>query len=396
MKLNLIIENKSVINKQETIFEINEFPLVSVIVPAYNAQQFIGETLRSIMRQSYPHLEIIVTDDGSIDRTAKIVKEAIIKDKRIRLLHQPNRGVAAARNLAIKQSRGDFIAPVDADDICFPDKIGKLSEKLRNAGKKSGLAFSWYVSVNQDGNLIGEGHKPKFEGEVFEYLLFSNFIGNASTTLIRKNCFDKVGLYNTSFFLKNAQGCEDYDMNLRIAEFFEFKLIKEFLTGYRKTGHSMSDDYTTMERSRMLVFKDLKTRNPWIPDIVFNWAFAYYLLWLSSLATKKGCYRDSLIYLIRSAYHNPMLIKNAGYLRLLFSPLKHGLKILLSPYCKFDTKKVYSQNIQEYIDYREHNLPADFEKGHNFIKQKKSSIDLLKEKQCRTAYLLTKEAKIKN
>lgn len=384
------------INKQKTIFEITEFPLVSVIVPAFNAQQYIGETLQSIIRQSYPNLEIIVTDDGSIDRTADIVKKAMKKDRRILLLQQPNCGVAAARNLAIRQSRGNFIAPVDADDICFPDKIGKLVDKLRKVGKKIGLVYSWYVSINRNGNLVGQGHKPEFEGDVFEYLLFSNFMGNASTALIRRNCFDKKGLYNTTYFSQKAQGCEDYDLYLRIAESFEFKIVKEFLTGYRKTGHSMSDNYTAMERSRQLVFRDQKTRNPWIPDVVFNWAWAYYFFWLSSLAAKKGCYCDSLVYLFRSAYHDPALIKNFGYLRLLFSPLKHGLKNLFPPYFKFDTKKVYYQKLQQYIDFIEHNLLSDFEKGCNGIKSERSSLYLLKEKRRRTAYLLTKKARIKN
>jgi glycosyltransferase involved in cell wall biosynthesis len=71
---------------QKQVFVTQEFPLVSVIVPAYNAQQYIGATLQSIIRQSYPHLEIIFTDDGSSDRTVEIVKEAMIKDQRIRLL----------------------------------------------------------------------------------------------------------------------------------------------------------------------------------------------------------------------------------------------------------------------------------------------------------------------
>jgi hypothetical protein len=149
---------------------------------------------------------------------------------------------------------------VDADDICFPAKIGKLLDSLTRAEKHSGLAYSWYVTINQHGDFAGEGNRPEFENEVFEYLLFSNFIGNASFVLIRKECFDKKGLYNSSYFLRKAQGCEDYDMYLRIAEKFEFKLIREFLTEYRKTGNSISDNYKAMERSRELVFRNQKIR----------------------------------------------------------------------------------------------------------------------------------------
>jgi len=375
--------------------ESNEFPLVSIVVPAYNAQQYIGPTLQSLIRQSYPHLEIIVIDDGSCDRTAEIVKSAMIKDTRIKLLQQSNCGVAAARNLAIQQSRGSFIAPVDADDICFPDKIAKLLDGLQKAGTRAGLAYSWYVTINQQGNLIGKSRRFEFDGEIFEYLLFSNFIGNASSVLIRKNCFDAVGLYETSFFLQKAQGCEDYDMHLRIAEKFECKLIREFLTGYRKTGHSMSDNYKAMERSRELVFRNQKIRNPWIPAVVFNWAFAYYFLWLSSLAANKGCYYDYLIYLARAAHHDPLLTKNTGFLRLFFKPLKRGLKNMVSLFCTRDNKKVSLKNPQQPIMVKGDISEKDFEKTSDF-NPKKSSLTLLKEHRRMIAYQLVKNAGIKN
>jgi glycosyltransferase involved in cell wall biosynthesis len=389
------IENRSKMHKQPALFESNEFPLVSVIVPAYNAQQYIGATLQSLIRQSYPHLEIIVTDDGSIDRTAEIVKNAMLKDRRIRLLQQHNSGVAAARNLAIRQSRGSFIAPVDADDICLPEKIAKLLDGLQKAGKSSGLACSWSATIDQYGCMIGQGQRFEFEGDVFEYLLFQNFVGNGSSCLIRKNCFDVVGLYNTTFFSQKAQGCEDYDIYLRIAEKFEFKLVREVLTGYRKTMHSMSNNYKTMERSRKLVFRDQKIRTPWIHDVVFNWAFAYFSLWLSSMAVNKGCYYDSLAYLIKAAHYDPLLIKNTGYLKLLFNPLKGGLKNILPSSFTPDNRKVDLQNAQNSIMIKENISIKNIEKTCG-INPKRSSLTLLKENRRMIAYHLIRRERIKN
>ncbi len=374
---------------------LNEHPLVSVIIPAYNAQQYIGATLQSLICQSYPHLEIIVTDDGSTDKTAEIVRHAMIKDRRIKLLQQPNLGVAAARNLAIREFRGSFIAPVDADDICFPDKIAKLLDGLQKAGNRSGVAYSWFVTVNQYGNLIGKSRMYEFDGEIFEYLLFSNFIGNASSSLIRKQCFDEVGLYNTTFFSQKAQGCEDYDMYLRIAEKFQFKLIRDFLTGYRKTGHAMSDNYKTMERSRGLVFRDQEKRTPWIPSVVLNWAAAYFSIWLSSLAAGAKCYCDSMTYLARAAKGDPVLVKNAGYLRLLVIGLIRSFTHMMMPSFTGDGRKRFQRNIQlpvmtgENIPIRDLVKKSGLNHGH-------SSLVLLKERRRMISYHLVREARIKN
>ncbi len=373
--------------------QVNEYPLVSVIVPAYNAQEYIAATLQSLVQQSYPHLEIIVADDGSTDQTVQIVKNAIKKDNRINLFQQTNCGVAAARNLAIRHSKGNFIAPVDADDICYPEKIEKLINCFQNLDNRLGLAYSWSNSIDAYGNLIGRGKKSEIEGDVFEYLLFQNFIGNASSCLIRKNCFDVIGFYNPSFFLQQAQGCEDYDIYLRIAAHFQFKVIKDFLTGYRKTENAMSRNYKCMEKSRQLVFQDVKLRYPWIPDIVFKWSLAYYSLWLSSLAAQKGAFHHSLRYLIKAAHNDPLLIKNSDYLKLICRHIGRGFKEKLT--FLQQNKNIYLKKIHHlhtpYTNFSIINL-----KRKALFQSKQSSLSLLKEKRRMRTYFLIRQARIKN
>jgi glycosyltransferase involved in cell wall biosynthesis len=296
---------------------LTEHPLVSAIVPAYNAQRTLSATLQSLVGQSYPHLEIIVTDDGSNDQTVQLVRQWMHNDSRIRLLQQANAGVGAARNLAIRHSRGSFIAPVDADDICYPEKIARLLDALQKAGDHTGLAYSWSAIIDSEDRIKGAAWRNEFEGPVYDYLFPSNFIGNASASLIRKSCFERVGLYNTHLFAMNAQGCEDFDMFLRISEHFEFKLVRAYLTGYRKAGSGMSTLHRKMERSKLLVYQDQKARHPWIPDIVFHWALAYYMLWLSRIAAENGCLSDALRYLVKAAYHDPKLLQNPDYIRML-------------------------------------------------------------------------------
>ena len=387
-------DNSSLISIRTPIFELNEFPLVSVIVPAYNAQRYIGATLKSLIRQTYPHLEIIIVDDGSRDKTIEIVKDAMIKDKRIKLFQQPNLGVAAARNQGIRQSMGSFIAPVDSDDICFSEKIAKLLESLQNTGKNSGVAYSWSVTINKFGEFVSTDDMVDFEGDVFGNLLISNFIGNASSALIRKKCFDEVGLYNPTFFSQKAQGCEDYDLYLRIAEKFDFRVVKAFLTGYRKTGDSMSDDYMAMERSIKRVIEDQKTRNPWLPDVVFNWTSAYFFLWFSSIAYKKRCYYDSIYYLIMAAIFDPLITRSTQY----HQRLKSRLKAIFKKKFLINTtynRKMCIQNIQwpvipKIIFY---NSLSEIKCG---INPKKISLNLLKEKRRKMVIKLVQKAKIKN
>src|SRR5947209_4924853 len=125
--------------------------LVSVIVPAYNAENFIGETLNSVLAQTYENIEVIVVDDGSRDLTAAIVKNAARRDRRVKLLRQQNLGVAMARNLAIARSSGEYIAPLDADDIWYPSKIEKQVRSLETGGRKAGASYCWCVSINENG-----------------------------------------------------------------------------------------------------------------------------------------------------------------------------------------------------------------------------------------------------
>ena len=364
-------------------YQLNEKPLVSAIVPAFNAQQYIGATLESLIHQSYPHLEIIVADDGSTDHTVQIVKEWMKKDQRIRLWQQPNSGTGAARNLAIRHSRGSFIAPVDADDICYPDKIAKLLACLQKSRSQVGLAYSWYTIIDQEGKLTGISSFSEFEGAVFLDLFFSNFIGNASTSLIRKECFDRAGLYNTWFFTQQAQGCEDYDMFLRIAEHFDFKVVRECLTGYRKTGASMSANFKVMEKSRELVFKDQKIRNPWIPDIVFDWAAAFYCLFLARKAAHKKSFAKAIKYFAKAAHYDPMLLSNGEYLKLCIR--------------SFVTPMMYIFENGSTTRYKK--LPIGMISVEDLQRKmrtaKRSSLNAYKERRRKAMHLLYSQAKLK-
>src|SRR3954453_10527365 len=99
--------------------------LVSVIIPAYNAGATVERTISSVLNQTYSSIEVLVVDDGSTDNTAVLVQRMADADPRIKLLQKPNGGVALARNFGIAHAAGEFIAPLDADDLWHPEKIAK-------------------------------------------------------------------------------------------------------------------------------------------------------------------------------------------------------------------------------------------------------------------------------
>ncbi len=261
-------------------------PLVSVIVPAYNAAQFITHTLESVARQTYRNLEIIVVDDGSTDDTAAIVRSFAARDPRVLLIQQPNAGVAAARNAAIKAARGAFIAPVDADDLWKPEKIERQMRCLL-ANDRLGLVYTWWEHVDEDGRVIPRTDylgraKPLSapRGMVLHDLIEKNVVGNASTPLMRKEYVLEAGGYDPGLHARNAQGCEDWKLYLALAERYEFDVVPDYLVGYRQAQGRMSKNHDAMQRSCELVLNDVRRRHPEIDESVFRRNVTSFNLWL--------------------------------------------------------------------------------------------------------------------
>lgn len=239
--------------------------LVSVIIPAYNAEQFIAHTLDSVLAQTYAHYEVLVIDDGSQDGTANIVRRYAEKDDRIRLFQQPNSGVAAARNLGIELSNGEFIAPLDADDIWYPGNLEKQIRKFTFSESNIGLTYVWSVDIDKENNPTGVFRAAHIEGFVYATLLLHDFIANASSVMFRKSCISEVGVYKT-----NLEGREDWDFYLRIADHYEFRVVQEFLTGYRKLPDSMSQNYNSMAKSNEIIWQSIRQKHPNIPSFFYR------------------------------------------------------------------------------------------------------------------------------
>jgi hypothetical protein len=233
-------------------------PLVSVIVPAYNAASTVQETLRSVLAQTVARIEVIVVDDGSTDDTARAVDDTAARDPRVRLERQPQSGVAAARNRAIQCAFGEFIAPMDADDLWHPTKLERQLKRFQGGESDLGLVYSWFRYMDTDGLVQGDGPRPTFEGSVLHQHLQWNFLGNGSIPLIRAKALSGLG-YEPSLQRQGAEGCEDFLLQLQLSRHWRFGCAPGFLIGYRRSPQAMSANWVRMQKSFAAMYEILET-----------------------------------------------------------------------------------------------------------------------------------------
>jgi glycosyltransferase involved in cell wall biosynthesis len=236
-------------------------PKVSVVIPAYKAEATIAETLLSARSQTYSDLEIIVVDDGSSDRTCGLVEEQAADDPRVRLMRQANSGVAAARNAGAAEASGEFLAPLDADDIWYPSKIERQVEQFAGGDPDLGLVYGWSATIDAQSE-INKRPTSAIAGWVLPQMALRNFIGNGSSPLIRMSAFRKTGGYDPTLRDRNAQGCEDRKLYLQLAERYCYAVVPDFLTGYRLVAGNMSSDALQMLRSHDAVSSDFVISHP--------------------------------------------------------------------------------------------------------------------------------------
>jgi len=216
--------------------------MVSIIIPAYNAQKYIGETLDSVLSQSYKDWELILVDDGSTDNTAEIIKEKSEGENRIKYYYQKNLGVSTARNYGLKKSIGEFVAFLDADDVWLPLYLEKKVNYL--------LSHPTIGAVNSKVTFI-DGESKAIEGfaegmrneDVDGILTFNtkNKTTGPSGILCRKECVKKIGGFNIK--LSNTA---DKMFYLDLSKETTIVNLDEFLWLYRFHDASMHKNILNM------------------------------------------------------------------------------------------------------------------------------------------------------
>lgn len=224
-------------------------PGVSVIIPAYNRKNYLKYAVNSVLNQTYTDFELIIVDDGSTDGTGDMVRS--YNDLRIKYIYQNNQGNHSARNTGIKNAKGKYIALLDSDDMWHAEKLEKQVNILEKHSD-IGLVYCGTLLVDENNNLFGKKPLIRHSGYVLDKLLMNNFLYNGSNPLIRQECIKKAGLFD-----EHLKRMLDWDFYLRIALYFKFHAIKEYLVLYRVHDESLSAGYKSYETAGHVVLNKI-------------------------------------------------------------------------------------------------------------------------------------------
>lgn len=233
-------------------------PTVSVIIPAYNQGQFVGQAIQSVLDQTYIDFEVIVVDDGSTDETRDAVQA--FRDDRVRYVYQLNRGLSAARNSGIRNTTGGYLTYLDADDLFLPRKLEVLVRKLQSS-PDLGLAAGQAIPVDEQGERVGAVF-DKGLAEDPANLLMGNPL-HVGSVLLRRSCQERVGLFDESL-----RSYEDWDMWLRLTlAGCQMAWIDQPVSLYRFHSNQMTRNQSQMTEASFAVLDKLFGRD----DLPANW-----------------------------------------------------------------------------------------------------------------------------
>lgn len=237
-------------------------PDLSIVIPAFNVQRYIIQAIQSAINQTLRNLEIIVVDDGSTDSTGDLVNR--FDDPRIRYVRQSNRGLSAARNTGISLARSALIGFLDGDDTWKPQKADEHLQVMRK-DRSLGITFSNSIYIDEYDNETGQAlYSDKARPGLLD-MVQRNHVGNGSSPIIRKECFELAGLFD-----EELRSCEDWEMWVRIlaATPYRAQLIPAELTCYRVNPLSLSQDFEAFTREADKAALKISRAFPWIPDRV--------------------------------------------------------------------------------------------------------------------------------
>jgi glycosyltransferase involved in cell wall biosynthesis len=219
-------------------------PLVSAIVPVYNGEKYLSDTLESILGQTYSNLECLVVDDGSTDGTSDICKGF---GAQIRLIKKPNGGVSSARNLGIREAGGKYVAFLDADDKWEPFKIATQVAAID--GTDAALCLAGVTFIDGDDNVIGKDSAPDQDSLIFNILTMGRETGFIATTgLAVKTAIEQVG-----YFDEGLSTSADADMVLRIVQKYRIITLPQQLGLYRHHTGQMHHNLAALEHDAHMV-----------------------------------------------------------------------------------------------------------------------------------------------
>ncbi|RUT02706.1 hypothetical protein DSM106972_056260 [Dulcicalothrix desertica PCC 7102] len=247
---------------------------VSIIIPVYNAEQYIATTVESVLLQTYKNIEVLIIDDGSPDQSIQICQQ--FNDSRIQIIRQENQGVSAARNTGIKMAQGEFIAFLDADDLWLPQKLAIHVQHL-SANPTLGMSFGRVEFMNFDGTPTGQYSNPCFKDLTSKKLYEENPAVTPSNAVIRRVALQQVGGFDL-----DLSGFADAELFLRVCcHGWQVEGIDKVLVLYRTNLGGMSSQLYRMEEEWSRVNSKVQAYAPELVKTHYNHAKALLLRYLA-------------------------------------------------------------------------------------------------------------------
>lgn len=219
-------------------------PEVSVVIPTYNSAQYVVEAVESVLAQTYQDFEILVIDDGSTDETEQVMRSYPAP---VRYIRQQNGGVARARNRGIQESRGRYVAFLDADDTWLLCKLERQLEALQQQPQYR-ACYAAFTVVDATLNPLGISRSRRQASALEDLLLRGNVLATPSTVICERSLFDLVGGFDPAL-----SQCADWDMWVRLAAQTEFLYLDEPFVTYRQHGTNMSRNAPLLESDSLQV-----------------------------------------------------------------------------------------------------------------------------------------------
>ena len=212
-------------------------PKFSVIIPLYNKETLVKNTLESVFKQSYVDYEIIIVNDGSTDDSLEVIKK--LKTEKIKIYETKNYGVSAARNFGIQQANGDYLAFLDADDYWYPNYLEEINLLIKKHSKE----FVFSTAINLQNNKINYPASysiPDFNHQVINYFKGSKIqsLLSSSSTVIHQSVLDTTGLFDS-----NLISGEDTDLWIRIGLQYNIVFSKKICVNYINIENSLSNTH---------------------------------------------------------------------------------------------------------------------------------------------------------
>ena len=225
--------------------------LVSVVIPLFNKEQWITQTLLSVYSQTYPNWECLIIDDGSTDRSLETVNKFILSHPgKWRIITQANKGQTLARNLGIEKSKGEYIAFLDADDLWLPEKI-ELQVKTHLANPTVGMSLTSYAIFKKDQKngfrIVSCRNSKKMISRWFDNTGFGGLV--ESTGFISKATLEKFGRYSESYSMTSG-----LDLSLKIISELDVIVLREPLVLYRLSPHQFHKQEDVLIRDYEIMF----------------------------------------------------------------------------------------------------------------------------------------------